>query len=62
LRGGGEEVTGVILLFFLALLVAFFWNKLRKRSGLRVSSKTWMGAIIVFVLVAALMYASSQGH
>jgi succinate dehydrogenase hydrophobic anchor subunit len=55
-------VTGVILLFFLAILVAFFWNKFRKRAGLGVSSRTWMGAIIVFVLVAALLYASSQGH
>jgi ABC-type Fe3+-siderophore transport system permease subunit len=55
-------VTGVILLFFLALLVAFFWNKLRKRTGLGISSKTWMGAIIVFVVVVALLYANSQGH
>jgi succinate dehydrogenase hydrophobic anchor subunit len=62
LRGGGGEVTGVILLFFLALLVAFFWNKLRKRTGLGISSKTWMGAITVFVVVVALLYANSQGH
>lgn len=55
-------MTGVILLFFIAILVAFFWNKLRKRAGLGVSSKTWMGAIIVVALVAGLMYASSQGH
>lgn len=55
-------MPGVILLFFIAILVAFFWNKLRKRTGLGVSSKTWMGAIIVVALVAALMYASSQGH
>ena len=55
-------MTGVILLLFLAILVAFFWQKLRKRAGLGVSSKTWMGAIAVFVLVVALLYASSQGH
>ena len=55
-------MTGVILLFFIAILVAFFWNKLRKRMGLGVSSKTWMGAITVVVLVVALMYASSQSH
>jgi succinate dehydrogenase hydrophobic anchor subunit len=55
-------VTGVILLLFLAVLVAFFWQKLRKRAGLGVSSKTWMGVIVVFVLVVALLYASSQGH
>ncbi len=54
--------AGVILLFFIAILVAFFWNKLRKRAGLGVSSKTWLGAIIVVALVAALLYGSSQGH
>ena len=55
-------MTGVILLFFLAILVAYFWNKLRKRSGLGVSRQTWMGAIIVFVVVVALLYANSVGH
>ena len=55
-------MSGVILLLFLAVLVAFFWQKLRKRAGLGVSSKTWMGVICVFVLVVALLYASSVGH
>jgi succinate dehydrogenase hydrophobic anchor subunit len=55
-------VTGVILLFFLAILVAFFWNKMRKRAGLGVSSKTWIGVISVFVVVVALLYANSVGH
>ena len=54
--------AGVILLFFIAIVVAFFWNKLRKRAGLGVSSRTWMGAIIVVALVAALLYGFSQGH
>jgi len=55
-------VTGVILLLFLAVIVAFFWQKLRKRAGLGVSSKTWMGVICVFVVVVALLYANSVGH
>ena len=55
-------MTGVILLIFLAVLVSFFWQKLRKRAGLGVSSKTWMGVIAVFVLVVALLYANSVGH
>ena len=55
-------MTGVILLFFLAILVAFFWNKLRKRAGLGVSRQTWMGVIVVFVVVVALLYANSVGH
>jgi succinate dehydrogenase hydrophobic anchor subunit len=55
-------VTGVILLFFIAILVAFFWNKMRKRAGLGVSSKTWIGVISVVVVVVALLYANSAGH
>lgn len=55
-------MTGVILLLFLAVIVAFFWQKLRRRAGLGVSSRTWLGVISVFVLVVALLYASSVGH
>jgi len=55
-------VPGVILLLFLAILVAFFWAKIRKRIGLGISSKTWLGVIGVFVVVVALLYASAQGH
>ncbi len=55
-------MTGVILLFFIAILVAFFWNKMRKRAGLGVSSKTWISVISVFVVVVALLYANSVGH
>ena len=55
-------MTGVILLFFLAILVAYFWTKLRKRAGLGISSKTWTGVIAVFVVVVALLYAHSMGH
>ncbi|HEY0716528.1 MAG TPA: hypothetical protein VGD68_02835 [Streptosporangiaceae bacterium] len=55
-------MTGVILLLFLAVIVAFFWQKLRRRAGLGVSSRTWLAVISVFVLVVALLYASSVGH
>lgn len=55
-------MAGVVLLFFLAILVAFFWTKLRKRAGLGISSRTWTGVIAVFVVVVALLYASSVGH
>jgi len=54
-------MAGVILLFFLAILVAFFWTKLRKRAGLGISSKTWTGVIAVFVVVVALLYGSLYG-
>jgi hypothetical protein len=62
LRTEEAGMSGAILLFFLAILVAFFWTKVRKRAGLSISSKTWTGVIAVFVVVVALLYASSQGH
>jgi hypothetical protein len=62
LRTEEAGMSGVILLFFLAILVAFFWTKVRKRAGLSISSKTWTGVIAGFVVVVALLYASSQGH
>jgi succinate dehydrogenase hydrophobic anchor subunit len=55
-------VSGVILLIFLAILVAYFWTRIRKRAGLGISSRTWMGVIAVFVVVVALLYGSSGGH
>jgi succinate dehydrogenase hydrophobic anchor subunit len=55
-------VSGVILLIFLAILVAYFWTRIRKRAGLGISSRTWMGVIAVFVVVLALLYGSSGGH
>ena len=55
-------MTGLILLFFIAILVAFGWTKMRKRVGLGVSSKTWIGVISVVVVVVALLYASSASH
>jgi hypothetical protein len=55
-------VGGIILLVFLALIVAFFWNKLRGRAGLKVSAGTWTGVIVVFVLVVLMMWSSSHGR
>jgi succinate dehydrogenase hydrophobic anchor subunit len=59
-----EEATisGIILLVFLALIVAFFWNKLRGRAGMKVSPATWAGAIVVFVLLVLMMFASAHGR
>ncbi len=55
-------MTGIILLLFLAVIIAFFWQKLRKRAGLGVSSRTWLSVIVVFVIVVALMYANGHSH
>ena len=55
-------MTGLILLVFLGVIVAFGWTRLRGTVKLCVSGKTWTGVIVVFVLVVLMMYASHNGH
>lgn len=55
-------MSGIILLVFIALIIAFFWNKLRGRAGLKVSGATWAGVIVVVVLLVLMMFASSHGR
>jgi len=55
-------VTGVILLVFLALLVAWIWRKVGGKAGFKVTNSKLMGVIAVFIVVVALLYATSQGH
>ncbi|MBV9381096.1 MAG: hypothetical protein JOY82_25525 [Streptosporangiaceae bacterium] len=55
-------MSGLILLVFLAVIVAWFWNKGRRRIGLSINSKTWTGVIVVFVIAMLLFWASGQGH
>ncbi|HXL89106.1 MAG TPA: hypothetical protein VN969_09005 [Streptosporangiaceae bacterium] len=52
--------SGLILLVFLALIVAFFFTKARGKLKLPVGSKHWTGAIIVFVLVILMLWASHR--
>jgi hypothetical protein len=56
--------SGLILLVFLALLVAWFWTRGRKRLGLSVNGNTWIGVIVVFVIVVLLFWAGGThgGH
>jgi hypothetical protein len=55
-------MTGLILLVFIAVIVAFFWTRLRGKMGMNVAGKHWMGAIVVVVLLVLMLYASSQVH
>jgi hypothetical protein len=52
--------TGLILLAFLALLVAFFLTRMRRRLGLRVTGGTWTVIVAVFAIVVLGLWASSQ--
>ncbi len=54
--------TGLILLAFLGIIVAFGWTRLRGKMKLSVSGTTWIGAFVVFVVVVLVMYASHGGH
>jgi hypothetical protein len=55
-------MTGLILLVFIAVIVAYFWTRLRGKMKLHVTGKHWIGAIGVVVLLVLMMWASQQGH
>jgi fumarate reductase subunit D len=55
-------MSGLILLVFLGVIVAFGWTRMRGTMKLNLSGTTWTGAIVVFVLVVLMMYASHSGH
>jgi hypothetical protein len=61
-QSGEASMSGLILLVFIAVLVAYFWNRFRGRAGLTVSGRTWAGVIVVFVLLVLMLWASSKGH
>ena len=56
--------SGLILLVFLGVIVAWFWTRGRRRLGLSVNGNTWIGVIMVFVFVVLLFWATSThgGH
>jgi phosphatidylglycerophosphate synthase len=57
-------MTGLILLVFIAVIVAYFWTRMRGKMKLNVTGKHWTGAIIVVVMFVLLLWASSHhaGH
>jgi succinate dehydrogenase hydrophobic anchor subunit len=55
-------VTGLILLVFLGILVGYAWTRLRGRMKLNVSGKNWAAAVVIFVFVILMLWASHNGH
>jgi hypothetical protein len=55
-------MNGLILLGFIAVLVAFGWTRLRGKMKLGVSGKHWLGPIVIVVLVVLLMWSAHNGH
>ena len=55
-------MTALILLLLLGVLGAFGFTRARKRMNMNVTSKHWVGAILVVVFVALILWANSHGH
>lgn len=51
---------GLILLALLAVLVGFFWTRLRRRAGLGVTGRHWTAAIVIFTIVVLALWATSH--
>jgi hypothetical protein len=52
--------AGLILLVFLALLVAFGWSALRRRLNMGTTSgRTWLIVMAVFIVAVLAMWAYS---
>jgi fumarate reductase subunit D len=55
-------MTGLILLVFLGVLVAFGWTRLRGKMKLGNSGKQWLGPIFIFVMVVLIFWSVHTGH
>ena len=55
-------MTGLILLVFIAAIVAFGWTRLRGKMKLSVSGKNWIGPIVIVVIVVLMMWSVHNGH
>jgi hypothetical protein len=52
--------SGLILLVFIGVFVAWFWNRGRRKLGFPVKGKHWIVVIIVFVVLMSLAYGASH--
>lgn len=52
-------MSGVILLVFIALIVAYFFARGRRKLNLPVNGKHWKTVIVAVVIVLAVAYAAS---
>jgi hypothetical protein len=55
-------MTGLILAVFIGVLAAFGWTRLRGKMKMGVSTKDWLGPIVVVTIVALLLWASNGTH
>ena len=50
---------GIILLLFVALIVAYVVTRTRRRMGLLVTAKTWIVVMTGFVIVVLALWAAT---
>ena len=53
-------MTGLILLVLIGAIVAFGWTRLRGKMKLGVSSKNWIGPIVIVVIVGLLLWSRER--
>jgi len=53
---------GLILLFFIAAIGAFFFTKARRRLGLPAGSKLPVAVIVAFAIVILVIYVAQSNH
>ncbi|MBV9448072.1 MAG: hypothetical protein JO345_19485 [Streptosporangiaceae bacterium] len=53
-------MSGLILLVFIAVIIAFFYTRLRGKMKLPVAGKHWKTAIILIVLVLLISWAATH--
>jgi hypothetical protein len=55
-------LTGLILLIFIAALVAYGYTRVRGKMKLGISSKNWIGPIVIVVILVLMLWATHKGH
>lgn len=58
----GNSYSGLILLVFIAIIIAFGYTRLRGKMKLSVQGKHWVGPIVFIVVVVLLVWAVNVGH
>ncbi len=52
--------SGLILLVFIGIGVAWLWTRGRRRIGLPVNGKHWGAVIVIFVVLMVLAYGATH--